>query len=153
MRAVHAEEAAAVSAELLNRDLRSRRAERDLLRSSFERRRVRVTREGLDYALAHEHDGENEREGQQHIQCAARQIGPEIAKCIRGAADERACESEHDRNTRRCAHEILHGEPEHLREVTHRCLARIRLPVRVRHEADGRIEREGYWHIAKPCWI
>ena len=37
--------------------------------------------------------------------------------------------------------EVLHGQPEHLRQVAHRRLAAVALPVGVGGEADGRVER------------
>ena len=58
MRAVLAEEPAAVGAELLDGDLRRRRAERDDLVSALDRLGGHVRREILHHALADQHDGE-----------------------------------------------------------------------------------------------
>ena len=53
-------------------------------------------------------------------------------------ADER----DRDRDPDRRRDEVLDGEPAHLREVAHRRLAAVVLPVRVGDEADGGVERE-----------
>ncbi len=109
MRRVHVEEAAAVRAELLDRDLARGRPERhrllgdDLRPASpgcpprrargspalsvdghLDRHRIEqldraVRREALHDALRHQHDCEHERQRQQDVQRAAREIDPEVA--------------------------------------------------------------------------
>ncbi len=56
-------------------------------------------------------------------------------------AGEPADQRDGDRDADGRRHEVLHGEPRHLHQVTHRRLARVGLPVRVGDERDGGVER------------
>ena len=78
----------------------------------------------------------------QDVERAAGDIDPEIADRLhrraREAADQR--ERQHDAGRRR--QEVLMREAEHLREVRHRALAAVVLPVGVGDEAHRRVEGE-----------
>ena len=67
------------------------------------------------------------------------------------------CEGAHQREGHRQAgrggQEVVHGEAEHLREMTHRRLAAVVLPVGVGDEADRRVEREIRRHRVEPLRI
>ena len=47
-------------------------------------------------------------------------------------------------------HEVLHSQRRHLYEIAHGRLAAVPLPVRVRHEAHGGIERLVGTHLTRP---
>ena len=153
MRRVDVEEAAAVGAELLDRDLRRRRARAAMicsvtrvavgvLRRPASSVAVVVRAERLHDALRDEHEREDERERQQDVERAARQVDPEVAdavrRCLRAKPRISATSTAMPvaAETKFCT-----VEPEHLREVAHRRLAAVALPVRVRGEADGGVER------------
>ncbi len=151
MRRVRVEEAASVRADLLDCDLRGRRADRDdlveddlavrVLRRLQERDGL-VGRERLHDALRDEQERHDNRERQEHVEHAPREVEPEVPDRRRGLARERSNERNDDRHRGGRRHEVLHGERRHLDEVAHRRFAAVRLPVRVRHEADRRIERQ-----------
>ena len=63
----------------------------------------------------------------------------------REAADQR---DEHG-HARGSGQEVLHGEPEHLREIAHRGFADVALPIGVGREAHGRVERRVRAHGAR----
>ena len=73
---------------------------------------------------------------------ASDQIDPEVADRLRLLAREPARERDGDRDAGSRGREVLHRERRHLREVAHRRLADVRLPVRVGQEADRRVEGE-----------
>ena len=58
------------------------------------------------------------------------------------AAGEAADQRHHHREAGGGRREVLHREPGHLREVAHRRLAAVALPVRVGDEAGGGVPRE-----------
>ena len=51
--------------------------------------------------LRHQHDGEDERERQQHVENGPGQVHPEVAQPVGGAAGEAADEGDHHRYARR----------------------------------------------------
>ena len=57
------------------------------------------------------------------------------------AAHEAADQRDQHGDAGRRRQEVLHGEPEHLRQIAHRRLAAVALPVRVRGEADRGVHR------------
>ena len=79
----------------------------------------------------------------------ADEVGPEVPERLPGAPREPAGQRDHDGDTSRGAHEILHRQPSHLREIAHRVLARVGLPVGVRHERHRRVHRERERHIVE----
>ena len=87
MRGIGVEEAAAVGAEHLDRDLRGDRADRDGLLGAFERRRLDIGAERLRHALPDQEQRVDDADRQQDVERAARDIDPEIAD---GAASTRA---------------------------------------------------------------
>jgi hypothetical protein len=50
-------------------------------------------------------------------------------------------------------HEVLDGQAQHLGEIAHRRLAAVALPVGVRREADGGVERRVGRHRAEPLGV
>ena len=95
----------------------------------------------LDDTLRHQRHREHDRQRQEHMHDAANEIDPEIADCPGGRAGEPADQRYQDGHPHRRRHEVLHRESQHLRAVAHRRLAAVALPVRVRHETDGGVER------------
>jgi hypothetical protein len=102
---------------------------------------LRVRAERLHHALRHEDDGEDKRERQQNVERAPREVDPEVADRLGGAASESPDQRDHDRHARRRRHEVLHREREHLREIAHGGLTAVALPVGVGREAHRGIER------------
>ena len=127
--------------ELLDRDLRGGRAERERL---VERpgRVVKVSEplERLDHALRDEHERAHERERQQDVEQRAGEVLPEVPELLGAAAREAADHGGEHGHAHRRRHEVLHREPGHLREVGERGLAAVELPVRVADERRGRVE-------------
>ena len=143
MRGIGVEEAAAIGAEHLDRDLRGDRADRDGLLGAFERRRIDIGAERLRHALPDQEQRDDDADRQQDVERAAGDIDPEIAdrswtECARKTADQR--NREHDAGRRR--QEVLMRQAEHLREIGHRAFAAVVLPVGVGDEADGGVEGE-----------
>ena len=85
---------------------------------------------------------DDDGERQVEIERRARQIDPEIADGLGSAARDAPDDRDHDRRRDRRIEEVVRGEAEHLRQMAHRRLAAIGLPVGVGDEADGRVERE-----------
>ena len=142
-RGVHVEEAAAVRPELLDDLLRGDRADGERRLPAGERREVEVRRERLDDALRDEHERADDGDRQQDVEERPDQVGPEVAERAR------RCEREKPRMTAtthgdadRGGDEVLHRQAGHLREVRERRLARVVLPVRVRHERRRGVERD-----------
>ena len=79
MRGVGVEEAAAIGAEHLDRDLRGDRADRDGLLGAFQRGGVDIGAKRLRHALPDQEQRVDDADRQQHIERAARHIDPEIA--------------------------------------------------------------------------
>ena len=139
---VGVEEAAAVVAELLDRLLRRERPEGDCLLGPFERGdRVR-SGQGLRDALRHEDDGGHEGDRQEDVDRRPGQVDPEVADRGRGSTDQPAGQGDRDRHAGSRRGEVLDGEARSLRQVGHRRLTRVVLPVRVRDEADRGIEAQ-----------
>ena len=151
MRRVHAEEAAAVRSELLNRNLTRCRALRNDLaghdgsvRSSNRLKQIDliVAVKILNDALRSKDDGNNKRQRKQNIDNAPDHIHPEAADAGLLYLDKSADQREQHGDARRGGKKVLHGEAEHLRQVAHGAFAGIGLPVGVRHKADGVVERK-----------
>ena len=142
MRGIGVEEAAAIGAEHLDRDLRGDRADRDGLLGAFQRRRIDIGAERLRHALPDQEQRVDDADRQQDVERAAGDIDPEIADRLhrgaRKAADQR--DRQHDAGRRR--QEVLVRQAEHLHEIGHRAFAAVVLPVGVGDEADRRVERE-----------
>ena len=142
MRGIGVHEAAAVGAELLDRLLARHRPDRNGLLGAFERRRVDRTGQRLRHAERDEDEREDDRDRQQDVENDAAHIDPEIADRRRGRAREGAHQREGHGEAGRGGQEIVDGEAEHLREMAHRRLAAVVLPVGVGDEADRRVEGE-----------
>ena len=96
-----------------------------------------------------------QRQRQQDVERAARQVDPEVAdglgRCCR--AKPRIKRHQHG-HARRRRDEVLHGQAQHLRQVAHRRLAAVALPVGVGGEADGGVERQSPASTAaRPCGL
>ena len=143
MGGIHVEEAAAIGAELLDRDLAGDRPERDGLLGTLERR-------GVDRGAAWSAASRAPRAGravtrderQKDVEGRAGHIDPEVADRPRLGAGEAADQRHRQGKARGGGEEVLHRQPGHLREVAHGGLAAIGLPVRVGDERDGGVEGE-----------
>ena len=135
-------EPAAVRAELLDRDLRRSRSARDRLLAVLERRRGGGPVERLHDALRDEQHREDERERHQDVRERPVEIDPEVADRRRRAAREAADHRSEHGHPERGRDEVLHRQAGHLAQVRHRRLAAVVLPVRVRDEARGRVDRD-----------
>ena len=136
-------EAAAVRAELLDRDLRRGRAARDrLLARPRASSRSRARRTSATTPCETSTTARIERERQQDVDERPVEVDPEVAERRRRAAREAADHRGEHGHPERGRDEVLHREPGHLAQVRHRVLAAVVLPVRVRDEARGRVHRD-----------
>jgi hypothetical protein len=135
-------EAAAVRPELLDRDLTGGGAARDRLLRAFERRRGRVSVEGLDDALRDQDHRQDDAERQQDVGHRSVEVAPEVPEPGRGTARDPADDGGQHGHPDARGDEVLHREPGHLAQVGHGELAAVVLPVRVRDEARGRVQRD-----------
>ena len=142
MRRVGVEEAAAVGAEHLDRDLRGDRPERDGLLGAFERRRLDIGAERLRHALPDQEQRVDDADRKQDVERAAGDIDPEIADRPRRGAGKAADQRDGEHDPGRGRQEVLVRQAEHLHEVGHRAFAAVVLPVGVGDEAHRRIEGE-----------
>ena len=141
VRRVGVEEAAAVGAELLDGLLRGDRPLGDRLGGALERLDLRGRVEVLDDALRDEQQRADDADRQQDVEEAAREVDPEVAELARRAARQAADEGDGDRHAHRGRDEVLARERQHLRQVAHRRLRHVDLPVGVGDEAHGGVER------------
>ena len=153
MRGVGVEEAAAIGAEHLDRDLRGDRADRDGLLGAFQRRGIDIGAERLRHALPDQEQRVDDADRQQHIERAAGQIDPEIADGARRRAREAADQRHGDRDAGRGREEVLVRQAQHLREIGHRAFAAVVLPVGVGDEADRGVEGEVRRNRGLPCRV
>ena len=142
MRGVHVEEAAAIGAELLDRDLAG---DGPMAMVCFAPSSVVASTEasmvcGSPSATSRMRRDEGER--QEDVEGRAGHVGPEVADRARLGAGKAA--DQRHRQGKACGggEEVLHRQPGHLREVAHGGLAAIGLPVRVGDERDGGVEGE-----------
>ncbi len=142
MRGVGVEEAAAIGAEHLDRDLRGDRAHRDGLLGAFEGGCLDIGAERLRHALPYEEQRVDDADRQQDVERAARDIDPEIADGAHGGAREAADQRHRQHDAGRRRKEVLMRQAEHLHEVGERAFAAVVLPVGVGDEAHRRVERE-----------
>jgi hypothetical protein len=149
MRSVGVEETSAIGPELLDDLLRRHGPLGDRLRRTLDGLGDGVRREVLNRPLRDEHERANDGDRQQDVQRAARDVNPEVADLVGPMAGEPADQRNRDRNTGGRRHEILHGQRRHLHQIAHRGFAAVPLPVRVRHEAHGRVERLVGAHLAR----
>ena len=122
--------------------LRCRRRPSSVDRLRIDELDLVVRLEVLDDTLGDEQERADETERKQHPERAADQVDPEVAErrllALRDAADERDRQRDPDRRR----HEVVVREPRHLRQVAHRRLGDVGLPVRVRRERRRGVERE-----------
>ena len=114
MRRVGVEEAAAIGAELLDGDLRGGRALAIDLLGALERGRVDIGAEVLRHALPDEDQRGDDRQRQQHVERAAREVDPEIADGLGRGAREAADQRHGERDAGGGRDEVLRGEADHL---------------------------------------
>ncbi len=140
MRGIGVEKASAICAQLLDRDLGRRRTLRDRLRFTLKRGGRRIGSEVLNHALRAEQKGANQCKRQQDVYGSphrSTQKLPIVFCCRRANPRISAIGNGHPGRGR---NEILHGQRDHLDEITQGRFAAISLPVRICHEADGGIE-------------
>ena len=101
----------------------------------------------MRHALPHENKRGDDGQRQQHVERAAGEIDPEIADGLAGGPREGADQRHGKRDAGGSRHEILGGEPHHLRQIAERAFAAVVLPVGVAGEADrgveGKVGRDG----------
>ena len=147
MRRVGIVGAAAVGAELLDDLLRGEGPLRDGLHGALDRHRVGRPVQVLHHALRDQEQPADDRDGQQHVQEAARRIDPEVAELAAGVPGDAADEGHRDRHADGGRDEVLASQGQHLREVAHRRLGNVDLPVGIGGEADGRVEGHRRAHV------
>ena len=102
--------------------------------------------EVLDRAAGDQDDRGDHRDRQQDAERAADQVDPEVAQVAGAFAGESAHQRDRDRHADRGRHEVLDGQAGHLNQVALGRLTGVRLPVRVRDEADRGVpgQRRGH---------
>ena len=140
MRGVHIEEAAPVGSEQLDWNLRRDGPGGDELLPALKGGRGNARVEILNHALPKHEQRPDDAQRQQHVQRDAHEIGPEVADGRRFVAGDAA----HDRGAHgdadACGNEILIRQGHHLRKMAHGGFPAVGLPVRIRQEADRRIQ-------------
>ena len=121
--------------------LRGDRPHRDRLRQARDRVNGQVVGEVCDHALGDEHDRAEHRDRREHVQDRAHEVLPEVAEALAAAPDDPADERDRDDDPDAGRQPVLDRQPDHLAEVAHRRLAAVVLPVGVRHERRGGVER------------
>src|SRR4030095_6420905 len=121
MRRVHVEEAAAVRAELLYGDLPRGGAPREPLLGHgiavrvgrrFDELRGLVGAESLDDSLRDLDEREDQGEGEENVESAARQVDPEVAEVATRALSKAANERNEGHHSGRSRDEVLNRECE-----------------------------------------
>ena len=141
MRRVGIEKSAAVGAQHLDGFLRRQRSLLDHLCRALQRCCRHRALEVLDASPARRKtESPDTQIGSRIYKRAARHIHPEISDGLRRVPRESADQRHRHGDSHRRRDEILNRQRRHLREVAHRGVGRIGLPVRIRHEADGGVE-------------
>ena len=140
-RRVDVEEAAAVGAEQLDRLLRGDGPLGERLLEPGEGLHRRGGVEVLQRALGEQEQAGDHRQRQQDVEQDAGEVDVEVPQLLRGARRQPADEGRQHGDADGGGGEVLHRQAEHLREVGHRRLAGVELPVRVRDERRGGVER------------
>ena len=153
MRGIGVEEAAAIGAEFLDRLLAGDRAYGQRLLGALERRRLDRTLKRLRHAESDQGERDDDRHRQEHVKRRTGEVDPEIADCRRFGARETAHQRKRHRKAGGGGYEIVHREAEHLRQVAHRRLAAVVLPIGVGDEAHRRVEGEVGGNPAKALRI
>ena len=134
---------------MLDRDLEGHRTQGNGLPGALQRGRRGVIRESLWHAERHEDRTQRDGQGQEHIEGDTDEVGPEVPEFAQTSTGEGTGDGERQGDAGRGGKEVLHGEAGHLRQVGGSRLARIGLPVRVRHEARRCVEGEPGRHAGK----
>ncbi len=126
--------------------LRRHRTLRDDLLGTFQRGDIGIGGEVLRRAARDQHQADDDGDRQQDVDDAAGQIDPEVAERLRRTSGKAADQHDGQHDAGRRRDEVVHRQRHHLREVAHRRLGHVGLPVGVGHEADRRVEREVWRH-------
>ena len=153
MRRVRIEEPAAIGAEHLDGFLRRHRALRNGLHRPFERRDFGIRVKVLDHSLRAQQQSRCDGNRQQDVYRAAYEIDPEVADRLRRMPREPADHRDRHHDSRGRREEVVRGQADHLREIAHGGLGRIRLPVRIRCETHRRVERKVRSHVSEALRI
>ena len=138
---IDAEVAAAVRAELFDRDDRGGRALGDRLFGSFEGRQRLFAVEGHRRAVQDQQDADQQRQRHQDTGCAFDEVDPEVSDRpgrFRGHRPENAGQRRHAAGG---CDELEQHDDEQLREIGQSGFAAVMLQVAVHQEADAGIER------------
>jgi hypothetical protein len=112
-----------------------------------------IRREGLHHALADQSQGQDQGQGQQHVEGGAQHVHPEVAHAARLLAREAAHQGHDHGHAGSGGKEVLHVETQHLGQVTHGGLAAVALPVGVGGEADGGVEGRIRRGVGQPLQV
>ena len=139
---VGVEEAAAVVAQLLDPFLGGDGAKAIVWRAPWSVVTVGRAAPRLRHALPHEDERADDGDRQQDVEDAPGQVDPVVAERLRAAPGQAAEQRDGDGQAGRGGGEVADGEHGRLGQVAGAGLARVVLPVRVRLEADRRVEGE-----------
>ena len=143
------EEAAAVGAQFLDGLLGGHRAAHDGLFAASHGGDGGEAREILCDAQRDEDGAHHDGQGHEDAERAADEVHPEIADRIGAAQHEAAHQGDGYGDADRGGNEVLHAQACDLDGIAQRLVRRIGLPVRVRHEGCGRVERQRSRHVVE----
>ena len=126
---------------------------RQRLLRSLERRDREVVAEVLNHSLLHKQQRQHDRERNEDVERSPNSIDPEVADLAGRAPCNPANDRDRDRHSDRGRHEVVHGELRHLREVGHRLLADVGLPVGVGRERGRGLEGLPFYDARKVLGI
>ena len=149
MSGVDVEEAAAVRAEHLDCFLACNRSERNAAVLTRYRLEGLCGAPGLNASFADQNERKDEGNGEEEPKIDANHVNPEVAEILCFRARKAANHNEGDGNARTRGNKVLHRKADRLRERGKRSFAAVALPVRVRDEGDGGIERLVGRHACK----
>ena len=135
VRRIRRKGSAAVGAEFLDRFLRGERPDHTLRMLTRHRREPETAVPRLHHTLSEQDRRDDHTERQKDSDTGASQIDPEVAdQPVTASIHQSPDQCDRHCHPDRSRHEILHREAEHLREIAHHGLGRVRLPVGVRDE-------------------
>jgi hypothetical protein len=146
MRRVGTEVAAAVGAQLLDRDFGRRHAARDHLLPAFDRGRSGGAGVCHRRALPQHQRPNQQRQRQQHAHRRPRAIDVKVAERCRAIGRQAAHHCDARRHAGRRRDELEKDDHEQLRDVRQPGLAAVVLQVGVRHKARDRVECQRRLH-------
>src|SRR6266496_4735658 len=98
----------------------------------------------LHYALRNQHERAYDANRQQHPKRCPRHVHPKVSDGLHLTTRYAPNERDSERDSYRGRSEVVIGETSHLRQITHRYLGNIALPVGIGCKRCRRIERRTY---------